>query len=168
MIVIALGSNLPSAAGSPQQTLLLAFSALPAYGIEILTCSSFYRSPAWPDPSDPPFINAVAIVGSRLPPGKVMAALHRVESVYGRIRTVRNAPRTLDLDLLDYDGKVEAGPPVLPHPRLAERAFVLVPLAEVAPDWVHPVTGQDVRTLLAQLSDESRATIARLEAPGAG
>jgi len=79
--------------------------------------------------------------------------LHGVETALGRLRSAPNAPRTLDLDLLDYEGRIMAGEVVLPHPRMAERSFVLVPLAEIVPDWRHPVTGLGVGELLAGLAD---------------
>ncbi len=85
-----------------------------------------------------------------------MALLHRTETSFGRQRAKKNAPRTLDLDLIDYDGRVEEGPPVLPHPRLADRAFVLVPLADIAPDWRHPKSGQSIAELIAVLPPEAR------------
>ena len=90
-----------------------------------------------------------------------MARLHAVERKFGRVRGARNAPRTLDLDLLDYNGRIEGGPPVLPHPWIETRAFVLVPLADVAPSWKHPVSGRDVRALIAALPEQER-NIARL------
>ena len=79
--------------------------------------------------------------------------LHGVETDFGRLRSAPNAPRTLDIDLLDYDGLVMTDGVVLPHPRLAERSFVLAPLAEIAPDWRHPVTGLGAGELLAALPD---------------
>jgi 2-amino-4-hydroxy-6-hydroxymethyldihydropteridine diphosphokinase len=82
--------------------------------------------------------------------------LHQVETSFGRRRAAKNAPRTLDLDLLDYDGRVEAGPPTLPHPRLGERAFVLFPLADVAPEWRHPASGLTVRELISALPASAR------------
>ena len=151
MIVIALGANLPSRAGEPLATLRAALDALRQRGVKLESVSSFYRAAAWPNPSDPPFINAVATLATDLPPRGLMALLHDIESEFGRTRAAKNAPRTLDLDLIDYEGRVEAGPPELPHPRMAGRAFVLLPLAEVAPGWRHPVTGQPVSALIAAL-----------------
>ncbi len=85
-----------------------------------------------------------------------MELLHETETAFGRSRSVRNAPRTLDLDLLDFGGRVEAGPPTLPHPRMLDRAFVLIPLAEVESDWRHPVSGTSIQTLIAMLSQSDR------------
>ena len=156
MILIALGGNMKSHAGEPSHTINAALSALVKGGVNIQTVSPYYVTPAWPDPSDPPFVNAVALVTTALSPVELLARLHETETAFGRVRSIRNAPRTLDLDLLDYDGSIQAGPPALPHPRLAERAFVLVPLADVVPDWVHPVTGRSVQALLAALPPAAR------------
>jgi 2-amino-4-hydroxy-6-hydroxymethyldihydropteridine diphosphokinase len=93
----------------------------------------------------------VAQVTTRLSPATLLDALHSIERRFGRKREKRNAPRTLDLDILDYDGRVEGGPPVLPHPRMETRAFVLIPMAEIAPDWRHPISGQSVAKLVVQL-----------------
>ena len=88
-----------------------------------------------------------------------MAELARTETAFGRVRSARNAPRTLDLDLIDYDGRIEQGALVLPHPRIEQRGFVLIPLADVAPGWRHPVTGRSVKELIAALPEEERAAV---------
>jgi 2-amino-4-hydroxy-6-hydroxymethyldihydropteridine diphosphokinase len=159
MILIALGANLPSHAGPPAATLRAALSQLAQSGAVPLALSPFYETPAWPDPRDPKFVNAVARIETELAPEKLMELLQAVEAAFGRERAVLNAPRTLDLDILDYDGRVEEGPPILPHPRIAGRAFVLIPLADVAPDWRDPVSGKAVADLLAALPAEARDAI---------
>jgi 2-amino-4-hydroxy-6-hydroxymethyldihydropteridine diphosphokinase len=151
VILIGLGANLPSPAGKPADTLNAALAALAVRSITVERQSGFYRSSAWPDPLDPPFINAVAAVRTGLSPHDLLAALHEMESSFGRKRTEPNAPRTLDLDILDYDGRIQQGPPFLPHPRMEDRAFVLLPLREVAPDWRHPVSGRTISELISAL-----------------
>lgn len=159
MILIALGSSLPSRAGDPSATLRAALERLRDNGVTPVSVSRFYRTPAWPDPRDPAFVNAVAQVMTELSPAELIAALHDTETAFGRVRSARNAPRALDLDILDYDGRIKDGPPVLPHPRMDRRGFVLVPLRDVAPDWRHPVTGATLTELLDRLPQADRDTI---------
>jgi 2-amino-4-hydroxy-6-hydroxymethyldihydropteridine diphosphokinase len=153
VILIALGANLPSPAGPPAATLNAALARLEQLGVKIRIVSHLYETPAWPDPAQPAFVNAVAAVETALQPVELLALLHGVETAFGRLRSAPNAPRTLDIDLIDHDGRVMTGDLVLPHPRMTERSFVLVPLAQVAPGWRHPVTGQGVGELLAALPD---------------
>ena len=162
MILIALGANLASPAGPPAATLQRALDELERKGLQIQSVSSFYETPAWPDAGDPPFVNAVAAVATTLQPVELLALLHGVETAFGRMRSAPNAPRTLDIDLIDHEGRVMSGDLVLPHPRAAARAFVLVPLAEIAPDWRHPVTGQGVGKLLAALPAADRQAVKKL------
>jgi 2-amino-4-hydroxy-6-hydroxymethyldihydropteridine diphosphokinase len=157
MIVVALGANLPSQNRTPRETLRAALSQFSDYGITVLRVSPFYASRAWPDPNDPPFVNAVAVVEAELSPLALMEKLHEMEEAFGRVRSLKNAPRTLDLDLIDYDGRAEPGPPLLPHPAIQDRAFVLVPLADVAPGWRHPLSGKTAEDLIAALPDRGRS-----------
>ena len=143
----------------PAETLRACLDVLSQNGVTPVCVSRFYRTPAWPDPNDPPFVNAVAQVDSTLDPRALMAALERTETLFGRVRSARNAPRPLDLDLIDYDGLVQDGPLFLPHPRTETRAFVLIPLADVAPQWRHPVTGQTVSSLIAALPAAERMAV---------
>lgn len=151
MILIAAGSSLPFCGIDSQRLVLNGFLALErVVSVEII--SPLYETPAWPDPADPPFINAAARIETALPPAGLMAALHAIEAGFGRLRREKNAARTLDLDLLAYDSERRDGAdggPVLPHPRLESREFVLTPLCDIAPDWRHPVSGKTARAMLA-------------------
>lgn len=159
MILIALGANLPSAHGGPAQTLHAALRQLARNGVGVIGVSRFFVTPAWPDPADPPFVNAVARVETAQSPEALMAQLSATETDFGRTRAARNAPRSLDLDLIDYNGLIIAGDLLLPHPRAAERGFVLVPLADIVPGWIHPVSGLHVRDLIDVLPAADRAQI---------
>jgi len=152
-ILIALGANMPFRGAPPAQTLKAALAALGEAGVTVLKVSSFVEMPAWPDPADPLFTNAAASLQTGLQPFALLKLLHDIETAFGRVRSRPNMPRTLDLDLLAYGGVVMApGEGIeLPHPRLAERRFVLAPLAEIVPDWRHPVTGLTPRQMLARL-----------------
>ena len=163
MILVGLGANLPSHAGSPERTLRSALDALEMRGAVAGLVSHFYRTPAWPNPTDPPFVNAAASLKTSLAPSELLHLLHDIEKSFGRNREerggVRNAPRTLDLDLLDYDGLIQEGPPLLPHPGLEHRAFVLVPLRDVAPGWIHPVSGLSLEAQIERLGAEADSPI---------
>lgn len=156
MILIGLGANLPSAAGAPAATLAAALAELEAAGVAVERRSPWYRTAPLPADDQPWYVNGVAAVATRLGPEELLALLHRIEAGFGRRRRRRNEPRELDLDLLDYQGLVRAAAPVLPHPRLTERAFVLLPLADVAPGWRHPATGAGTAELIAALSPGQR------------
>lgn len=157
MIVIALGGNLSSEAGPPVATIAAALHELARDGASVVAVSPFYVSAAWPDPRDPAFVNAVAVLETSLSPDALLKRLLEVENGFGRVRGSPNAPRTLDIDLLDYNGMVRDRPPVLPHPRLHTRGFVLVPLADIVPDWRHPVSDKSVAELIAALPESERA-----------
>jgi 2-amino-4-hydroxy-6-hydroxymethyldihydropteridine diphosphokinase len=107
-----------------------------------------------PASDQPWYVNAVVEVVTKLSPDQLLAVLHDVEEAFGRVRSVANAARMIDLDLLDFQGKTAAGgsrQAILPHPRMTARAFVLRPLADLAPAWRHPVSGTSIQALLAAL-----------------
>jgi 2-amino-4-hydroxy-6-hydroxymethyldihydropteridine diphosphokinase len=154
-IYIGLGSNLPHPTyGSPVETLTAALAHLRGRGIEIRRLSPWYRSAPVPVSDQPWYVNAVAEIATDLPADRVLAILHEVEEAFGRVRSTPNAPRRIDLDLLDFCGEIAsggAGRATLPHPRMANRAFVLRPLADLAPDWRHPVSASPIGALVAAL-----------------
>ena len=141
-MVIALGSNLKGVWASTEALLTAAMARLRPEGLDVIACSSWWRSAAWPDPDEPPYLNGAAVVETTLDAHETLQALGRIEEAFGRDRGERNAPRTLDLDLIAY-GRLagDLNGLILPHPRAAERRFVMGPLAEIAPEWTHPVLG---------------------------
>ncbi len=154
-IVIAVGGNMSRAGESVEITLSLSLDALAANGVSVLKRSSFWRSKAWPDPAQNDYLNAVCLVETALGPAALLERLHRIERDFGRRRgegDAPNAPRTLDLDLIAYGRRVQEGPPILPHPRAADRLFVMGPLVEIAPDWTFPGLGERASALAARAS----------------
>lgn len=158
MILIGVGSNIPGPQGAtPRQNCHQALKVLADAGLTIARRSRWYRSSPVPSSSQPWFINGVAAVeAAGVEPEPLLELFHEIELDFGRRRASANAPRPLDLDILDFAGRV-SGPNdavMLPHPRMHLRAFVLVPLSEIAPDWCHPVTGENVFDLIAGLPDD--------------
>ncbi len=155
MIYLALGSNRQGLAGDPIEMMLSALRLIESRGqIRVRKMSSFYRSESWPDPSKPKFLNGVVSVDTNLQPALLLASLHGIERQLGRRRTEKNAPRSIDLDLVDYHGRAAQGGvsgPELPHPRLHQRAFVLAPLVEIRPNWRHPTLNRSGFELLKDL-----------------
>jgi len=183
-LLIAAGSNQYSCVGDPACTVTAAREFLVNSGVVIRKSSRDYRSPAFPAGSGPDFVNAVWSCEYAGSPEGLLGILHDVEAKLGRSRTGRWAPRTLDLDLLAFGERVlpsvstvrtwidlplelqaQAAPQelVLPHPRLQDRAFVLVPLLEIAPDWLHPVLKKSVREMHSELPGYLRDEVIPLE-----
>jgi 2-amino-4-hydroxy-6-hydroxymethyldihydropteridine diphosphokinase len=139
-ILLAFGGNL----GDPVAAILDSIRALATTGVRVTRLSRFYRTPPWGVTDQPDFVNACARGDTDLEPEALLAAIQAVEVGLGRQQTVRWGPRPIDIDILAYDDASMATPDLtIPHPRLTERAFVLLPLSDVAPDWV--IAGRPVR-----------------------
>lgn len=179
-VLIALGANLPIGSTDLIETLRAALRALQARGVPVHRIGRFYQTPCFPKDAGPDYINACAALSSDLAPAALLEVLHAVEADHGRTRDVRWGARSLDLDLLAVGQTIAPDVPgyeawrdlpigaqatrapdqlILPHPRLHERAFVLVPLLDVAPDWRHPVSGLTVRQMHDALPARDRAEV---------
>ncbi|WP_457646917.1 2-amino-4-hydroxy-6-hydroxymethyldihydropteridine diphosphokinase [Profundibacter sp.] len=182
--IIGLGANLPSKVGVPKQTLCHALTLLESAEIEIKTVSHLYETPCFPAGAGPDYVNAVAMLSTVLSAEGLLSRLHRVEAEMGRERVSRWGQRTLDVDLLAYgevirpdlatfqhwltlpmkeQSKRSPEQLILPHPRIQDRAFVLVPLAEIAPDWRHPVLGYTAAQMCDDLEEAQTAQVKALE-----
>lgn len=180
--LVALGANQASDQGAPQDIVRKALEKL-SDSFGDVTSSNLYETPAFPAGSGPNFCNAACIFTTNLPPQVVLEKLHHLEAEFSRTRDVRWGQRTLDLDLIGYGDQVLPDAAVfdhwrnlpladqmtqtpdqliLPHPRLQDRAFVLVPLCDVAPDWRHPVLGQTVSDMRDDLPPSALSEVVPL------
>lgn len=154
-IYVGLGANIPSAVGAPLATLEASLERLKQAGVTIVRQSPWYTSPAFPDPSEPDFVNGVIEVETDLGSEGFLAELHGIERHFGRIRKRKWEPRTLDLDLLDFRGETRSSADGdrlnLPHPRMQDRDWVLLPLRDIAPDWRHPRSSVSIDRLIEAL-----------------
>ena len=160
MIIVALGSNLPLANQTAGTDVLRhAAVALEGRGITVVQKSRLYKSEPVPISDQDWYVNAAIQVDTDLSPASLLAILHEIEANFGRERGAKNAARELDLDIIDFNGLVRgdaAAPPLLPHPRMDGRAFVLLPLQDLSADWCHPTTGASLSTLIDSLDPNQR------------
>lgn len=163
MILIGIGSNLAASGfASPRDTAAAAVWQFEALGINIERRSHWYESEPVPPSDQPWYVNAVALVTTMRSPAALLDALLALEARFERRRGEPNAARTIDLDLLDYDGRLSGESHlILPHPRLHLRRFVLAPLVEIAPQWRHPLLGSTAAELLADLPSGQAVRVLR-------
>lgn len=156
MILVAIGANLPVQGRLPLETCRWAAGELDRLpGLRLRGLSRWYRTAPVPASDQPDYINGVAHLVGEISPEALLAGLLEIEARAGRVRVVPNAARTLDLDIIAMAGLVRDAPdPIVPHPRAHLRAFVLWPVREVAPDWVHPRLGLGVKELIDRLGDQ--------------
>ncbi len=154
LVIIGIGANLPTPGYvGPRATCGAALHALAqSPGLRILRCSDWYESAPVPFAEDQPwFVNAAVAIDCTYTPRELMARLLQIEADFGRRRGEKNAPRTLDLDILAFGNRIEDGDPVVPHPRLSDRAFALLPIRDLASDWLDPRSGRSIERLIAAL-----------------
>ena len=182
-ILVAFGGNLPLEGAEPREVMAHAIEALADVDLAPNTVSPFYQTPCFPAGAGPDYVNGALRIVSNMPVNEVLDSLHKVEAKFGRERTSRWAGRSLDLDLLavgdqlfpnvttwrhwfelplEVQKQIAPEELILPHPRLQDRAFVLVPLADIAPDWKHPVLGKTVRQMVKELPPEAVSEVERL------
>ena len=167
MIYVGIGSNLSSSFGDRFKNIDLAISFLKDKNINLVYKSSFYESVAYPNKNDPKFVNIVISVETSLKSVDLMKSLLSVEEKLGRKRFKKNDPRTCDIDIIDFHGKIinkkiDNFELNIPHQKMNERNFVLYPLKEIYPDWKHPKTNETISSLLHKLVDEDRKSILKI------
>ena len=168
MIFLGIGSNLPSKYGDRFDNINLAISLLESYGIKIISKSSCYETPSYPDIKKPKFINIVVSVESHLPPEDLMSVLIHIEEKLERVRVAKNDPRTCDIDIIDYNGEIKISSYrneefVMPHKELSSRNFVLFPLKEIASNWKHPKSNKTIDELIDNLTKDEKNSILKIK-----
>ena len=168
MLLLGLGSSLSSNFGNRFKNIDLAISYLQSHKIQLLKKSSFYETLSYPDIKNPKFINVVIKVLTHLPPEEFASVLISIEETLERKRNQKNEPRTCDIDIIDYNGKVmnfiyKRLIFKVPHEKLIYRNFVLFPLQEIVPNWIHPITKEKISNLIAKLPEEDRKSILKVK-----
>jgi len=168
MIVLGLGSNLHSSYGDRFENINHALSCLESYKIKILLKSSFYETPSYPNERDPKFINIVIGISTTFKPSELATILITVEEKLERKRNYKNEPRTCDIDIIDYNGKIidfkcKNLDFIVPHVNLVHRNFVLIPLKEILPEWKHPKTKEPIDKIIDRLSEVDKKSILKMK-----
>ena len=162
MILLGIGSNLESKFGNRFDNIKKAIFLLQKEEIKIKKISNFYETPSYPYVKNPKFINIVVSIEFHSSPELLLRKILSVEKKMDRIRTVKNAPRTCDIDIIDFKGKViNKKNIILPHPEAHKRNFVLLPLFEIHPEWIHPIKNKKIHILIKNLSIKLRNEITR-------
>ncbi len=162
MIIIAFGANLPSDYGTPAETIKAAYEALQSKGVSIVKKSRIWLTAPVPfDPDQDWYHNSIAQVETSLSAHDLLDLMLLIEEEFGRVRTIKNAPRLLDLDLIAYNDEVIKDDErlIVPHARCHERLFVLKPLEDISKNWTHPIMGQTVSEMLEKISDNQQAKL---------
>ncbi|TQV66472.1 2-amino-4-hydroxy-6-hydroxymethyldihydropteridine diphosphokinase [Aliiroseovarius halocynthiae] len=182
--MVLLGSNVTYALNESAELVRDAVKCLSARGLRITSISPYYSTACFPEGAGPDFINVAAQLEVESDPDQILSELHQVEDLFGRERPSRWAQRSLDIDLIAYDDRIAPNRQtflhwmnlplerqmketpdqlILPHPRLQDRSFALIPLADVAPDWRHPVLGKTIKEMADALSDDAKNEVSPFE-----
>ena len=164
MILLSLGSNLPSKFGDSKNTILKCYEFFNNNDIKILKKSSFFETFAIPNKSDPKFVNSVISIETRFSPEELIKYILKVEEKFDRKREQINAPRTCDIDIVDFNSEIinifnKNISLEIPHPRLEQRSFVLYPIREIDKNWKSPLSGKKIDQLIENLDAETKKNI---------
>ncbi len=167
MIILGLGSNLSSSLGDRYKNIEMALYFLKKNNIKINKKSSFYETPSYPNINNPKFLNIVIEISTNLNPSELASLIISIEEKLERVRNKKNDPRTCDIDIIDYKNMVtnfsyKNMKFSVPHEKLSSRNFVLLPLLEIAPDWKHPKTNEDIKLLIEKLPKEDKNAILKI------
>jgi len=163
MIYLNIGSNLPSVKGDRKDNINNAIEHLRNLELNIIKISNYYETPSYPNKSDPKFINLCIKLESKLKPFEFLSKIKEIEKKLGRTRLKKNEPRTCDIDIIDYNGTIISNKDLtIPHPKTHLRNFVIYPLKEIEPNWIHPIFNKKIDSFFIKLDKSSHNEITRL------
>ena len=163
MIYLNIGSNLPLKEGGRENNILKAITHLKKLNLNLIEISSFYQTPSYPNNSDPNFLNLCVKLESNLKASELLNEIKKIEAKLGRTRIKKNEPRTCDIDIIDFNSEIiKNNELVVPHPRLHLRNFVIYPLKEIEPNWLHPIFNKNIDSFFQELDKNSHNEITRL------